>query len=239
MLPVEQYLEAVSQRLEPEAQYYWKCHQPRINYFVDLVGQLARGRSFQRILDIGMGYETLALRHIFPESTLDCAGLFEDTRYRPTPPSNYYTVDLNNLPDGPISPAGTYDLMVCMEVVEHLINPPSSVLRFLSDNLAPGGILIVTTPNAAWLKNRLKLIQGRNPFEVLNTDRLRMGHIREYTLDELRASAGGLPLEPRILERRGLYRFNNPKDRIYSWLADHGHSSLRRTLVAVWQKQAR
>jgi hypothetical protein len=39
-----------------------------------------------------------------------------------------------------------------------------------------------------------------------------------------------------MVERRGLYRFNNAKDNIYSRIADWTHPSLRRTLVAVCQK---
>jgi hypothetical protein len=39
-----------------------------------------------------------------------------------------------------------------------------------------------------------------------------------------------------MVERRGLYRFNNAKDNIYSRIADWTPPSLRRTLVAVCQK---
>jgi len=119
-------------------------------------------------------------------------------------------------------------------VIEHLNTPPRRVLEFLAAQLAPGGWLVLTTPNAVWLKNRLRLLMGRNPFELLRDDR--SGHVREYTLAELAAAAGEAGLEVAAAERHGLYHFAGAKDRFYSALADATHPSLRRAIFMVLRR---
>jgi hypothetical protein len=70
-------------------------------------------------------------------------------------------------------------------VIEHLAVSPRHVLRFLGSALRSGGWLVLQTPNAARVGNRLRLLAGRNPFEQLRENSLDPGHFREYTVDEL------------------------------------------------------
>jgi 2-polyprenyl-6-hydroxyphenyl methylase/3-demethylubiquinone-9 3-methyltransferase len=47
---------------------------------------------------------------------------------------------------------GRFDLITCMEVIEHVADPAAFV-RLLADRLAPDGLLILSTPNATgWSK---------------------------------------------------------------------------------------
>jgi 2-polyprenyl-6-hydroxyphenyl methylase/3-demethylubiquinone-9 3-methyltransferase len=53
---------------------------------------------------------------------------------------------------------GSFDLVTCMEVIEHVADP-AVFLRALAKRLAPGGLLILSTPNqTGWSK--LMMISG-------------------------------------------------------------------------------
>jgi SAM-dependent methyltransferase len=229
---------ALSRQLSPEATRYWRSHEPRFRYFLQTLATLRPPGGFPRILDVGMSFQTLILRRVCPTARIDCLGFAADDRYQPGGESTFLPFDLNDLAAlaGRAPPAPGYELIVCMEVLEHLYTPPALILDYLGRCLAPGGLLLVTTPNAAWLKNRIKLCWGRNPFELLNADRQRMGHIREYTARELADAFAATGLAPVRRERRGLYHFSSPKDRFYNRLANVLHPSLRRTLVAVYRR---
>lgn len=70
----------------------------------------------------------------------------------------------------------SFDSVVSVETVEHVANP-STFLDELRRVLRPGGLLVLTTPNALYSKP----VNGvpTNPF-----------HLREYTLEELLAVVG-------------------------------------------------
>ena len=186
---IEDEFAASARAWSPEAVYYWDSHLPRYRYFAGLLGDLGARQAFDRVLDIGMGFQTLLLRKLLPESQIDCLGVYHDPRISHEGNSAFLPGDLNKLAheSGPGHLAGGYDLIVFMEVLEHLYTPPDLVLRYLSSLLSAGGVIVVTTPNAAWLKNRLKMLRGRNPFETLRANPSDMGHIREYTAAELEA----------------------------------------------------
>lgn len=55
----------------------------------------------------------------------------------------------------PVLGAGTFDIVTCMNVIEH-VPDPRALLRDLARTLKPGGVLLIETPNAAsWLASRL------------------------------------------------------------------------------------
>ena len=83
-----------------------------------------------------------------------------------------------------------YDLVVFAEVIEHLHTSPVHTLAFVRGLLADAGVLILQTPNAASLPKRLKLLAGRNPYELIRADGGNPGHFREYTLAELGTTRG-------------------------------------------------
>jgi SAM-dependent methyltransferase len=101
--------------------------------------------------------------------------------------SAYHTVELG-APGGLTALPTDYDLILLVEVVEHLLGNPLFLFRELHDHLRPGGRLLITTPNQARLTNRGRLLLGRsikdprryprNPGEV-------NGHVIEYTRTEL------------------------------------------------------
>jgi SAM-dependent methyltransferase len=77
-----------------------------------------------------------------------------------------------------------FDLVVSFQVIEHLPDP-SGFLRGLADRVAPGGTLIVTTPN------RLMSV-SENPY-----------HLREWTAPELLELARAVIPDARVLGMHG------------------------------------
>jgi SAM-dependent methyltransferase len=91
---------------------------------------------------------------------------------------------------------GAFDAVVMTEVYEHLREYPYRALEEVRRVLRPGGRLYFTTPNQAYVMNRLRLLAGRNVQTPLRDwiEGLPFArHAREYTfseLDELMARAG-------------------------------------------------
>lgn len=94
--------------------------------------------------------------------------------------------DLNRIPTRASAEGlSRFDLIVFAEVIEHLFAAPYAALAWLRYLLGDGGVILCTTPNAASLLRRLKLLLGRNPSEPLRYDLNNPGHIHEYTKKEL------------------------------------------------------
>ncbi len=174
---------------------YVAFHRPRFEFLLEVLERHARGASGgsrgtnrPRVLDVGRSLFTTMAAQRF-DVAVDSLGL--------EPPADLVTgrhhgFDLNDAaarerwPQG----IGPYDVVVFAEVVEHLRVPPEGPLAFLRSVLAPGGLLVVQTPNAASLGKRVKLALGYNPFERLRDDSSNPGHYREYTLGELTEMLG-------------------------------------------------
>ena len=88
-----------------------------------------------------------------------------------------------------IAPA---DVVVAGEVMEHL-DDPGSFLDGMHHLVAPGGVLVVTTPNASGLVNSLALLGN---FEVNHPDHVVMFTCR--TLDSMLERHGWEPFEHRV-----------------------------------------
>lgn len=84
-----------------------------------------------------------------------------------------------------------YNLVIACEVIEHLNLDIDLIYRQLFELTAPGGIVIIQTPNAVALKKRMTMLIGKNPFEMVRSDYTpgNGGHIREFTMAELKNHA--------------------------------------------------
>jgi len=101
----------------------------------------------------------------------------------------------------------------------------------LSSLLKPGGILLVTAPNAAALSKRIKMLLGYNPFERIRFYLQNPGHFREYTLSELKGMGQTCGLDVVAAYHAN---FSGPGKRIVHNLIP----SMRDGLVVLFRKPA-
>jgi SAM-dependent methyltransferase len=103
----------------------------------------------------------------------------------------YRVGDAENL--GSIFGADSADLVLMIEVIEHLLNPDDAILE-VQRILHRGGALILTTPNLSSLINRLSLLAGYLPLSAEVSTRKVFGrpgssvagHLRLHTFRSLR-----------------------------------------------------
>lgn len=180
---IEALIERDARRAGPHD--YEAFHAARFDYLLKTALRLRP--DAQRVLDVGYGPFTRRAQAAFPEVwTLGFEGQGCD---------RHIAYDLNAIQAGllPATDVG-FDLIIFSEVVEHLHVPAAAAFVALKGLLNPGGVILLQTPNAAEVMNRVALLWGRNPYERLRLTPLNPGHFREYTLAELAddASASGL-----------------------------------------------
>lgn len=82
------------------------------------------------------------------------------------------------------------DFVIFSEVMEHLV--PARIPYTIGEIkrvLKSGGWVLVTTPNISSLLKRINLLTGKNPieFDLGLHENATFGHIREYTIDEVKS----------------------------------------------------
>ncbi len=82
---------------------------------------------------------------------------------------------------------GLYDLVIGVEVIEHVENPWQYV-RDLTVLVHPGGLILITTPNVTSWYSRLKFLRTGRLHQFEDADRA-YGHINPVGEDELRLIA--------------------------------------------------
>ena len=83
-------------------------------------------------------------------------------------------------------PDASFDVILFCEILEHLVVDPIPVFSKLRRLLAPGGEIIVTTPNAVRLVNVAHMFHGTNYFDRYHPEIGVHGrHNREFTVEEL------------------------------------------------------
>jgi len=83
-----------------------------------------------------------------------------------------------------------YDVVMLIDVLEHILFSPRELLNKVLECLKPGGALIVETPNSARLYYRLRQLLGKPNYIDLEGFYWSVGpyryHLKEYTAEELR-----------------------------------------------------
>lgn len=152
-----------------------------------------------KILEIGSNpyFLTYLLKKFRPEAELTLLNYFggdaerrrQSLQVRATDGAiERYDLEYHNLnieeSDLPFE-AGSFDLVLYCEVIEHMLNDPVATLRRVKHVLRPDGWLVLTTPNVARLENVARLIAGGNIYDPYSGYGPYGRHNREYNRHEL------------------------------------------------------
>lgn len=102
----------------------------------------------------------------------------------------------------------SFDAVVMTEVFEHLRDYPVRSLEECRRVLKPGGYLLLTTPNAAYVMNRLRALRGQSiatPLRDWIGGIPHARHAREYTFAEMTELLEHADLVPLDLHSRHFY----------------------------------
>jgi SAM-dependent methyltransferase len=209
----------------PEEQIYLRTHAQRYERLLGLVRPL----SPTRLLVVGPSYETVLLRDAFPDATVNTLG-WHDGRFPLREHESHVQFDLN---DTDYPTLGLHDVVICSEVIEHLHVATVPVLRFLASGLAPGGHLILQTPNATALAKRIRMLFGRNPYDPIREESGNPGHFHEHTVDELVAAVEDAGLEVTRVLTENYFDHGSRKNHAYRALGRLMTRSLREGITVV------
>ncbi len=106
---------------------------------------------------------------------------------------------------------GSFDLVLCCELIEHLLHDPMHMLLEINRVLADGGALLLTTPNIASYTAVARILNRKEHPQLFSRyadpkgefQDTEIPHVREYTPDEVSdaAVAGGFEVEYLFTEK--------------------------------------
>lgn len=132
------------------------------------------------ILDFGCGQGAFSQRLVDAGMTVDVCDI--DTDQVKATVRNKFRLDLNN-PTIIDSIPGKYDMVIAMEIIEHLQNP----WKYLTDCqsiLKPEGIIVLSTPNISNFTSRLRFLMRGTLIAFEKAD-LNHGHITPLSFVQL------------------------------------------------------
>jgi 2-polyprenyl-6-hydroxyphenyl methylase/3-demethylubiquinone-9 3-methyltransferase len=153
-------------------------------YLLPLVASLGRRLAPRKVLDIGTG-NGASLPTWLEQGWKVCATEPDREGYEIA--RSFEGVDVRQLGVGDLLPAewrNAFDLVICLEVVEHLFDP-HQLVKVSRDTLKPGGYAIISTPYHGYVKNlALSLV---DKWDFHHHPDVAGGHIKFWSKPTLKA----------------------------------------------------
>ncbi|MCB0155726.1 MAG: class I SAM-dependent methyltransferase [Anaerolineae bacterium] len=114
-----------------------------------------------------------------------------------------------------------FDLVLCMEVIEHLAYAPTHMLAEAHRVLKPGGTLLLTTPNAVDMHKTIRMVRNKPIAFEYSGYGIYGRHNREFTGQELATLTADCGFEVQQVQLENVYRhfeYWPPQQFLYSLL---------------------
>lgn len=187
MNEIKEYLDELEFNLRGKKDYpYFLIHKIRYQQILEKIEKISSGKKIT-ILDIGCyPYHVGHILEKLGHTVYGIASLHEPVKH---PRVRECNIEKDRFP----FKDNFFDMVLCNEVIEHLVQSPFPPLSEIKRVLKPEGFLMVTTPNIARSINRMKLLLGQSPMFPIDVyeENNKKGsivyhrHNREYTLQEL------------------------------------------------------
>ncbi len=155
-----------------------------------LVRELA-SRGFSPVLDVGAAQGMLG--HMLAGSSIEIDAIEPNGAWAEMAQPHYRSVFAKTVEDAPLAPR-SYRLVVCGDVLEHVIDPVAVLLELRKASAADAKF-VISLPNVAHLAIRAMLLFGR--FPQMERGILDRTHLHFYTRDTARdmLDRAGLKIE--------------------------------------------
>lgn len=191
---------------------YMKEHRERI---VHTLSHLPLGGGELRALELGsylhmssvlervLKYRSAQPAYYAPSIGRSLRSLEIEGEPRFTKETDLFDAEVHTYP----YPDGAFEVILCCELIEHLLRDPMHLMLECRRVLVDDGLLVLTTPNVSSLTSVSAVLEGRRNPQVFarypergNSD---VPHVREYTPYEIRLllSAAGFEIEHLTTER--------------------------------------
>jgi SAM-dependent methyltransferase len=177
-----------------EGDLYTRTHAKRFYETLRLLPDLPRNA---RVLEVGalpyyltillkkfrgLNVETLSLFEF--EESATTTHTVENVEYGETYDFQYSALNVER--DAFPYDDNSFELVLCCEVLEHLLINPSHMLYEIHRVLRPGGFLLLTTPNVIRWGNVFALFKGNNIYDSYHGNGIYGRHNREFSMAEVR-----------------------------------------------------
>ena len=165
----------VNATMEAEAGDYWDPKRLRLSHYAqwhayDRAAQLVKDHQLKTVLDVGCGMGHKLMGMIAPLA--EVTGVEQPTAAAKAkelfPEGRFVSADLER-PDE--TGLGTFDLLLCVDVIEHLLDP-DILLRFMRSHCHDGSYVLLST-----IERDVR--RGKSNMKSTKAE-----HVREWNLDE-------------------------------------------------------
>jgi len=148
----------------------------------------------QKIISIGAGaayVETILKRELDLQVTVSDFSKAIEIHKELYAQNSFFTVPADFYADNKILFKDNVNMIMCLEVIEHLPIAPSDFIKKFVPYLLNGGYMIISTPNLSTIRNIIKLILGKPLFQPAEKTFLPVSfdnedyHRREYVNSEI------------------------------------------------------